>query len=379
MAGTVRGKVDCYLNETDNTSAAQCVYKLTYDFLMRLVAEGVCERVARHTGRTSGTTIQQVTATDFYDGPNPFLPNCWSVFRFPANANRPYDWYLQMQTNGTTTFGQAPGNPGFAGVSSSRLQAFQAAIGVGGSPWAGTMNFAAGDPPSANDSRASTVWTDPGDGLYVFPRSNATGGVRATPKDGFVSRATSQSVMRVHLFADDDSFLQLVSDGDTGAYQWTYMGLYEPREGLPTQYNFVQMSNHATGAIANLQSIGPTSGGTYDGGIIEASGGQVRTFRLDRLDGINSWRRIPNGFTGQYDVFPYTMFLIEPPVVGYMGQITFIQETAGLVSHDASLDPLLNRTVLSDNAVATTKMVTPWNPSVGAAPRNNWTRFGVDF
>lgn len=378
MAGTVRGKVDCFLNETSAENASQCVFKLTYDFLERLTSLGVCERVARHTGRTSGTTEQRVTATDFYDGNNPFLQNCWCVFKFPANENRQFDWYLQMQWNGNASFGNAPGNPGFSGIN-FRLQAFQAAIGVGGSPWNGTTYFADGDPPEDNDSRSSTVWVDPGGGLYVFPRTNAAGGSRASAKDGFAGRTTANATLRVHLFADDDNFLQLISDGDNGTYSWIYMGLYEPRDGLPTEYNFVQMCS-SSAAIPSNTSVGTTSGtGLYEGGIVQADGSQVRGFRLDRLDALTTWRRIPNGFTGQYDVFPYTIFVAESPVVGYMGQVTFIKETVGLVSHDASLNPYLDRAVLSDMNVSSPKMVTPWSPSVGAAPRNNWTRAGVDF
>lgn len=384
MAGTIRGKVDCYLNETSAVNMHQSLYKNTYDFFMTLVAAGVCTRVSRHTGRTTGTTPQQVGATDFYDGANPFLENGWVTFRFPSSGGRAYDFYIHVQWNGTTAFGTAPGNPGLSyGSTTARSLAFSAAIGVGGSPWAGTTNFLIGDPPSANDSKGASIWADPGGGLFPFPRSNAAGGTHATNRQNMVGMTSGGGSLnaRQHLMADSDSFFTAVSFGDTGQYEWVYIGPYVPRTGIVPPYPLTMIAYNGTTFPATNTLLGTLTGNntTNEGGIVASNGSQVRGMAIERMAGLVGIGRHANIATGRYDEWPITLYMNENPFTGLMGQVMFIEECAGLVSHDANSSPLLDRAVFGTNTVADPKIVAPWSATIGAPPRNNWTRAGLTF
>ena len=83
--------------------------------------------------------------------------------------------------------------------------------------------------------------------------------------------------------------------------------------------------------------------------------------------------------TGEYDITPIQLYINEPPVKGALGQVTFVQECVGLVSHDASLSPSLNRAVFGNMVVTDYKLVAPWSSAVGGPPRTNWTRAGIQF
>ncbi len=382
MAGTVRGKVDCYFNETSAVNLSQCMYKNVHDFLVAHAAAGGCERVARHTGRTSGTTAQQVGALDYYDGSNPFLANAWSVFKFPAKGSRTYDWYLHVQWGGSS-FGSAPGSPGkFLNGSGSQCLGFSAAIGVGGSPWNGTTNWASADPPSGNDSKGTPVWTDPGSGVHVFPRSNNTGGTHATNRENMVGfqPGGGQLVARMHMMADDDSIVLFCSDNDDGQYKWTYIGPYVPRTGASPTFPLVMVNYTGTTFAPTASTFGSTTGTTtQEGGAIEMTPGQVRGFRIDRLLNILGIQRYGNLNTRLFDTFPITIYMNEGAETGLLGQITNIQECAGLISHDVSALPLLGKVVLGTMAPSDPKIVAPWSATLGVPARTVWTRTGSTF
>jgi len=379
MAGTIVGKVDCTLNETSTDNTAQAAFKNCYDFFMYLVSLGKCTRVARHTGRTTGTTLQQTTATDYYDGANPFLTSAFAVFKFPANAGRTYDFYVIIQWASSAGFA-SPGTPAtFFGAGGTRSLAIGAAIGVGGSPWAGTTNFLTADPPSANDSKGASVWTDPGSGLYPFPRSNAAGGTHASLRQNMVGCSWGVTTGRQFFMADDDSFFMCNSAGDNGNYTWTYVGSYTPLSGthpFPTL-----MVSYAGGSFLSTASlIGSLTGnGTQEGGIVSLLSPQVRGMSVDRLAGLVAIRRYPNTATGKTDEWPMTFYMNEAPNTGSMGQVSFIQECCGLVSHDANASPFLDRAVFGTTAVTDVKIVAPWKATLGASPRNSWTRSGNLF
>ncbi len=127
-------------------------------------------------------------------------------------------------------------------------------------------------------------------------------------------------------------------------------------------------------------TFGSTTGTTtQEGGAIEMTPGQVRGFRIDRLQNILGIQRYGNLNTRLFDTFPITIYMNEGAETGLLGQITNIQECAGLISHDVSALPLLGKVVLGTMAPSDPKIVAPWSATLGVPARTVWTRTGSTF
>ena len=134
MAGRIFGKVDCYseLNDptsaicVDNARSANEVYVGLYTFLQTLEANGVTELVAMHTGNLSSGT----PGVGYWDSLNPAGSSSFSVWRWKANANRPWDWYMYIHLliNQTTTSTTVNSVPTFYDNGSSGIDAYSGYI-----------------------------------------------------------------------------------------------------------------------------------------------------------------------------------------------------------------------------------------------------------
>lgn len=230
MAGTSHGKVNIVVSTGNAANNAQEIFKSWYDAMEHLVTFGYVQRIALQYG--SGGT-----GTDFHDGANPFGDNAFFVYRWPPNVGRPWSWYMLVQYTGTaSTYGNAPGNPALgngAVPSTNSALGFSCAIGTDAlgrdaSPWNGTTNF------DGADTKGAQVWDAAGD-VFVFPRSNNTGGSHNTNKENTLGVAFSSATVnrRVHITSDLDNFnLIFMADDANNNGVWFYCGQYYPADDM---------------------------------------------------------------------------------------------------------------------------------------------------
>jgi hypothetical protein len=169
MAGTYRGRVNCFMNVNDKDLYAQQIFTNIYHFLKnQLEPAGVVTEVARQGG-LSCTAMNQNYSWE----KDPFLANAWFVFKWNVNANRTWPWYLLVQyTPSSVDPNAAPGYPckmNNIGNDTYSKVMVAAAIGIGGTqnPWngAGTMG---------TNTKGTPVWRIPpgGTNVAIVPRSN---------------------------------------------------------------------------------------------------------------------------------------------------------------------------------------------------------------
>jgi hypothetical protein len=340
MAGTIRGKVDCWANAGNQYDNIQTCFKNIYDFLkLQLEPAGVVTEVARWGGSGSAPT-----STGYWDEPSPFRSGAFSVFRWNPNGGRTWPWYMLVQwaRGDQTSFGNTSSSPATLNNSStlgstSGMLGIAAAIGVGGdeNPWKGTGSI-------GSSVKATPVWGIPtgGTDVYVLPRSNNSGGTHNTNKENctsIYSIFTDTRPLRHHLVADADSFLFMADAGDTGFYSAMYSGTFTPISGLSHPYPYLQFEYPMY--ISSGQTFGPTGGGSPGGGIVmptTVSGARVRQAVFSRLDEFLHLQYLmsPNQIAGNFDLHPLMFGSNETAShAGLVGYVDLMREIAGLPSY----------------------------------------------
>ncbi|HVW29227.1 MAG TPA: hypothetical protein VHC69_27865 [Polyangiaceae bacterium] len=385
MAGQVRGKIECFLNEGNGNNNAQSLFKALYDFF---TAHPKATLIARQAGagRAAGDT-------GYYDSPTPFGDNAWFVVKLertdgdvPAGP-RAFDYYVLFQyaSNGAG-FNAAPGNPGLFVGSTSPLSAgkigVSVAIGVGGdaNPWNG-----AGASLGAN-TKGTPVWMVPAGGtqVHVLPRSNNAGGTHTTNRENMAA-VMSQSFgsgpkARAHVVADDDSFLIAVDNDDDNTYQAVFVGLLTPRQGLALPHPLVMIAD--SGLLPwSMNSVFGDPAGTASqqgGGVHRDNTIGTRQLVMERLNIlVNTSVLQPNRLfaTPEFDEFPIACAINETPHHGFLGQVEFIREVGNIATHDTSADKL--RCIIGSSTVPSVKLSIPWDGAT--TPKSGITRQGIDF
>lgn len=360
--GTVSGSIDIRLTQTSN-NGNQELFTAMYQFLNGPMRSGsYCELHALHTGSTSPTAL----GTDFYDEATPFGNNAFAVFKFPSGtisgsvSKRSSDMYALIQWSDTAAFGSAPGDPGL--LINSMADGVGLAIALrddGGDPWTGDSNA------DGNDRKGTPVWTAGPSTLRVFPRSNNTGGTHSTNKQN-LARVNDQitSPTRYHFFGNRDGFTVLVDTSDNGSYDsMITVGTYTPIPGLSgTIPNPIFMIGDSSLPLNTTTTYGTTAGSvsTAGGGIIPAmssSGVEVRGFRFDRYENIQTTTNQPNPQyqSSAYDEFKIPLYVFETDT-GLVGYIDFFTEVYNAGNHDVYSDGskilFLTSTAAGNNFIA---------------------------
>ena len=179
----------------------------------------------------------------------------------------------------------------------------------GGNPWNGTSN------DDGADTLGSPLWTDGGSStVYVFPRSNATGGSHVTNKNNccpWFNSISSNSFSRAHFMASEDGILIVCdanSSAEDGVYSYHfYLGRYTPRTGLESILTLPYAMIANSGADNGFPSLGTSNvyGGT--GGNSSRNGGILA---LPVNDVMDMTMTVPSA--GQQNVFYQPNNLISP-------------------------------------------------------------------
>jgi hypothetical protein len=384
MAGQIRGKIECFLNEGNGNNNAQSLFKALYDFFATHPKAALVARQAG-SGRAAGDT-------GYYDSATPFGDNAWFVVKMartdtdvPAGP-RAFDYYVLFQyaSNGAG-FNSSPGNPGLFLGSTSTFSTgkvgIAVAIGVGGdeNPWNGAGSLGA-------NTKGTPVWKVPAGGtqVHVLPRSNNAGGSQATNREN-TAAIMSQSFgsgpkARAHVVADDDSFLITVDNDDDNTYQATYVGMLTSRQGLTLPFPLIMISDNGILPFAMNSIYGDAAGssGQQGGAIHRDNAIGVRQLYLERLNIlVNTSVLQPNRLfaTPEFDEFPIACALNETPHHGFLGQVEFVREVGNIATHDTSSDK--KRCIVGTSTVPSVKLSIPWDGAT--TPKSGITRQGLDF
>jgi len=404
MAGQVYGKIECVSNTGNNKYNTYEVFKGLYDFLMYLETQGVVTLRARYAGIGAASAA----SVAYWDQANPFTHNAWALFEWrtgsttPSNPsyagtrNEPFYILIQFATSPDGWFSQSgtPAAPSLIlGVNGpdggqSGAVALSMAVGIGGDqmPWNGTLGTYGDSGSFGNQAKGNPVWKVPtgGTGLYVFPRSNNSGGSHNTSKQNmnyvFFNQWTPNIPVRYHFIADHDGLLILNDDANDVNYHYLYSGVYKLRDGLTDQDPYLMMGGRTVIAPDSGTYFGDTLGtnGT-NGGIAFKRDGvcDVRLVGTSLLQEVLGWSTNytqPNRLfaSSTYDEMPY---LIQPYeyYAGFAGSIEFfriVQNVANLERNTAG-----NKLIIGTPTVSALKFIVPWNSAV--VPLSGTTRVGT--
>jgi hypothetical protein len=403
MAGQVYGKIECVSSNTGSKYNTYEMFKGLYDFLVYLETQGVVTLRARYAG--VGASVS--TNVGYWDEAYPFNHNAWALFEWrtgsttPDNPSyagtrtEPFYIFIQFATRPDGGFSQsvepsAPalicgatttdsGNSGAVGI--------QMAVGKGGDqiPWNGTLGTYGSPSSFGSQSKAWPVWKIPtgGDGLYVFPRSNNSGGAHNTDKQNLNYLLTTSStpfLTRYHFIADHDGLLVLSDDTNDVNYHYLYTGVYQLRDGLTTADPYLMMGGKTIAAPGAGFTFGDAAGTAVDnGGIAFNTYGtnlvqQMKVSLLQEVLGLSSNLTQPNQLfaSSTYDEMPY---LIQPweTYAGFAGSLEFfrvVQNVANLERNTAG-----SKLIIGTPAVSALKFIVPWNSTV--VPLSGNTREGT--
>lgn len=397
MGGTLRGKIDFYINTASRYTNAQNFFKNIYDFC---VAHPNMTQIARNGGSGGGAAN-----VDYHDGTNPFLNNAWFVFRMndatlesgAANPTgysgpRTFPWYLYCQWNryDLANISVSPAAPSAFDASTVNYAcgsiALSFAIPVGSVAgtsevaWNGTGSLGTG-------AKGTPVWrTTAGtpvgfSGSYVFPRSNNPGGTHNTSRENCTSLMVSNvdSPVRGHIIADDDSIILVCDQDDDGTPTVLYFGLYTVRSGITINYPMVHMGMTVPFSTANTV-YGTTSGAAPNGGFPwnTVATDSVRGMISGRFDEFHTQFAAPNNMfaTEQYDEWNIPVMSFEnPSYYGFAGHIDFMKEAYDLSMNDGIT--ARSKIALGTSTSIGTKLLIPWDGVT--VPRSNFTRAGITF
>jgi hypothetical protein len=345
------------------------------------------ELVAYQTG-SGGTGMNYVEYNSAHPGPNAF-----AVFKF-ASASNPFYVLLQSNEYGST-FGAAPGNPGFVRTDANRPNfAFSvAAMEDGSSPWRGTTL------KNGNDRKGSPVWHTQS---YCFPRSNSAGGANAAVRDSMMTSKPEHfypteginwylAGASFHFLADENNFLfanGLHSGRRTHYVSW--VGRYFPtaQHNSPVKLACINHQGYADLPIPSGQNFGydqghyggPTGYGSFtsaDGGVTFKSGstGLVTSLTVDWYMG-PVWSPLnPSSYIGGTTSYytPGNLFAVanESPYFGLLGTLDFIRLGQNYPSTtllgDGNFAYMHNGSPNTGNSYQNyTGLVVPWSPTAAA-------------
>lgn len=289
MAGTKVFKLDCYLDVSSLTlnQTNQAAFKIVWDFFKQMETEGHCTEIARNNG-AAATFTPTPLGTGFYDEGTAFGANAWSVFQFPASANRTLPYCVFFQWASASTFGTAPGSPGLingtAGGGSNVNLGFAMAAGLTSADAPASSPHATNGPwPIAatgslgSDGKQTPVWNAKGSAgnptNYYFPISNDTGGTYATNKQntcGFSSNAAS-TTLRIDCLGDADNWMVVFNeDSSFNDFNCIGGGLYFPHSSnISPEIPLFMLCTRTTASFVDRTNVWGTTLGTNirEGGV----------------------------------------------------------------------------------------------------------------
>jgi hypothetical protein len=401
MSGQAYAKVECFswYTGTNVYQNAQEFFKGLYDFLVYLETQGVVTLRARYAG--VGAT--SAAAVGYWDEPDPFTSNAWYLFEWrtdsttPANSsytgvrNEPFYILVQwVQYNNTWSAGNS--NPGLCqGVPNNNQNenwvAIQMGVGIGGDkmPWNGTLGTYGTPSSFGSQAKGNPVWDVPtgGDGLYVFPRSNNSGGAHNTAKQNMnlvYTTAYNSTPARYHFLADHDGLLFLVDDANNVNYHFCYTGSYKRRDNLTSQDPYVMMGGLTVAMVGSATYFGGIAGTSNDnGGIAFSTYGNyevrnLKTSYLDEFMGYNGNQMQPNRLFSvpTYDDMPCLIGVAEY-YDGCAGEIDFFRVIQNSANLEFNLDK--SKIIIGTPTVTNYKLLVPWISSVN--PLSGAYRNGV--
>ncbi len=250
MAGSIVGKVNCYLTPTVAKTQQQEGFKGLFDFMEQMVTAGYATRIALQWGLVAAP---YGLGTGYHDSAAAFGENAFAVYRMNGassgntdsrrdGADLPdFDYYVLIQWADTSVFGAAPGDPGKISAATSDGCAISVAARADGtSPWAG------GTANDGTDSKGATVWTAGGSTLLAYPLSNAyTGGSHLAAAENMqrLWDVTGTGVQMIHMVGNADGFVLVYDSGADGSMIVHYFGIYDPRAGLTPDMPLVCISS----------------------------------------------------------------------------------------------------------------------------------------
>lgn len=221
-------------------NANQEFFKTLYDFLQQGVTAGYGQLVALQYGLSG-------TGTDFHDGANPFGENAFAVFKWLASASayRSRDFYIMIQWADSSTFGSAPGDPGY-NRGSDGVAIIIAYCDDGSSPWNGTTNA------DGTDTKGTPVWYNATSPARVLDRQSSapnggTVGTYATDKEsmlGLFDAADGNSRWQWMFMGDADCFTicSLDDDSSTSVFM-SFIGAIPAHDAMTVDEVFVAAVN----------------------------------------------------------------------------------------------------------------------------------------
>lgn len=357
---TLIGSVDHYIYPTQNVMN-EC-YVGIFNFLSSSNARTVgIKLIAYSSGSSPGT------GSGYWDESKRFGNNAWSVFCF-SSATVPFYVHFQYSEK-PGQFGVTPGSPALIAANSNAprgVLGWQVAfLDNGGNPWNGSSGSNIG-----SDVKRSPVWTSGSSTLFVFPRSNATGGLHSTLRENMTPMFAMQSNIenvsnlynqgaRFHLVADKENFLMMSSPGTQDFYLPCFFGKYSvPSNGPRNNHPYLMMcsvSNPDIKSVFNLASLfgspngnqkfdtgGNTTG--YDGGVSfkgAVAGSGVFSYNLDVYASTFISQLQPNAFISeepQFDVRSINVLVNDGTLRGFLGKIDFFGISQGLGTNSLSDD-----------------------------------------
>lgn len=356
MAGTPAGRIECAVTD-NNKDGAKSAYVNIVSFL------------STHTGCTLISQSYGGGGLDYPDGGAPVGDGSFSVYRFDANSNRSWDWYLFVAGPSAGDLYQEsntePGTQGTVKVS--------AAVGFGGdgNPWLGTTNA------DGTDTRPLPFWGTPtgGTGFSVVPAVNGSPSPDRTDYQ-VCALVTYASTDDFHhgVVADDDTVCFYYSDdGDANINVLLVGGLFNVAAELAGSA-IVWMQKSATGQWTTGASTALTTGGVSRPFNVMAD--QSLSVHMVVPSGFSDNDKHPNDLTGDYDTeLPY-IYSDDEPTGGAIGRLDdFVRMVRGPVTGDTETG--LVRAVLGSSIANTFKYLVPWDGATAVG--GGATRAGITF
>lgn len=383
MPGPIYGRVDCLTNTGNADRGASEMWVSFWNFMETLQSASYVELVAFHSGAnaTSGST-------GYWDDPDPFGQCAFGVWKWVANENRPWEWFMfaelitgsaDLDVQSFASPGLSLGSSNFLGSTSTRGIAVATAVCWSGSqsynPWNGTTGL-------GNASKGTPVWVSGSNDrtLCVFPRSNNANGTHNTNKENTLSMGDSVTMTatsaRWHILADKDGLLWVNDREDNSSTTFIYNGAFKVRDSLSgsaigqSAYGMLQFGTFGappSDTISNTSTVGDTAGSTHT-----VNGGMAVGIPDFTVIGFRTYFNSANQTTHQpctfnnnsIDEYTLTVAAYENPHFGVAGTIDtpLLRYSWRAVNWDISSD---NSRVWfgGDNLTTTGKITTAWSGS----------------
>lgn len=370
MAGTLRGRIEALINETDEHEQAAAILTNIYEVL-----DAHPQTTLISLGYGSGGT-----GTDYPGGANPFGDDAHFVFRFDTHGGRSWPFFVYVTVGSVSGFGAASDVQGDGSAPSSGSgQVFvSAAIGIGGdeNPWNGTENA------DGTDTKPATPWANPGGGgtnVMVVPASNSDSGSDGTNKNNCLlvyNESTAGSAARYHIVADDDAIVFAWSQGDTGDYQVVFFGAITANPGLasyPTPFACWKTTAQTQEVQLSTPYTDDNSGVTDP----DTSEANWQASRVQLIGPVQIFEApyMPNDAEGLFDSFPLGFASDQSGNAGYRGETSFVLTTWGVAAQDTDVAQELF--IAGPSSATNNKPVIPWDGAT--TPGSGVARTGTDF